>query len=402
MSNYAKTKDKDEVPYPMYWYKENAITPKESGIAATYMALCMFSDRYGICWPGQKTLARNTGRKERTIMRHLQHLENNGYITKKKRYRKDGSQTSCLYMITAYRLYCKAFLLNRGKTKEAKRYKTADDDFLDTAMSPGTVIKDAPPCHNVVAEVPSEVTTKSSSLKPKLSSSNMSPPEEEPKKESKNAPPQTSLPSQGSSDERTGSSSHANTGAIVTKPAPRSDASTNTASNIDDLKRLTGESNAYVSHHALYYELKDLHPKTFTALELLKNHLSQRGNELTKAEYKNWMITLLKDLKTHRDETVTDWLTRCTSSTIKHPMLYYRQCADNAPKNSPGSNGTNSHAQNLLRNRRFTPGKAVRLRDDGSVWSVDIALSNGLIRIENEDDTFIDVIPDRLEIIQAA
>lgn len=53
----------------------------------------------GLCFPGQKRLCRMLGAGERTVRRHLDELEREGYIARRERRRKDGTRTSDLYQL---------------------------------------------------------------------------------------------------------------------------------------------------------------------------------------------------------------------------------------------------------------------------------------------------------------
>lgn len=73
------------------------------------------------CFPAIPTMARETGLSERTVQRALKELCAEGYIVKTPRYRKNGSQSSNLYLLVV------------------KNDNQADDSALETVESKGEV-----------------------------------------------------------------------------------------------------------------------------------------------------------------------------------------------------------------------------------------------------------------------
>ena len=57
------------------------------------------SSRELTCFPAIPTIARETGLSERTVQRALKELCEEGYIVKTPRYRKNGGQSSNLYLL---------------------------------------------------------------------------------------------------------------------------------------------------------------------------------------------------------------------------------------------------------------------------------------------------------------
>ncbi len=66
---------------------------------AVYMYLKDRSDTKGTCWPKIKSIAKDLNISQSTVKRALNELEKAGYITRKRRYRENGSYTSNLYTI---------------------------------------------------------------------------------------------------------------------------------------------------------------------------------------------------------------------------------------------------------------------------------------------------------------
>lgn len=81
MSVYAKT----------WAYEQQTGSP---GRKHVLVALAEFADYEGVCRPGQQTLADMTEFDDRTVRRHLAKLEEDGFIERVERRRKDGTRTS--------------------------------------------------------------------------------------------------------------------------------------------------------------------------------------------------------------------------------------------------------------------------------------------------------------------
>ncbi|WP_435058312.1 helix-turn-helix domain-containing protein [Streptomyces sp. bgisy060] len=84
----------------MAWaFRQNIPKP---GAKLVLLALCDFADEAWSCFPGQATLAAKTSQGERTVRRHLEWLEEEGFIVSHARF-SDGRRTSNRYTIHAPR-----------------------------------------------------------------------------------------------------------------------------------------------------------------------------------------------------------------------------------------------------------------------------------------------------------
>ncbi len=84
----------------MAWaFRQNIPKP---GAKLVLLALCDFADEQWSCFPGQATLAEKTSQGERTVRRHLEWLEAEGFIVSHARF-SDGRRTSNRYTIHAPR-----------------------------------------------------------------------------------------------------------------------------------------------------------------------------------------------------------------------------------------------------------------------------------------------------------
>ena len=82
----------------MAWaFRQNIQKP---GAKLVLLALCDFADESWSCFPGQATLAEKTSQGERTVRRHLEWLEQEGFIVSHARF-SDGRRTSNRYTIHA-------------------------------------------------------------------------------------------------------------------------------------------------------------------------------------------------------------------------------------------------------------------------------------------------------------
>ncbi|MFI1563835.1 helix-turn-helix domain-containing protein [Streptomyces sp. NPDC020490] len=80
----------------MAWaFRQNIAKP---GAKLVLLALCDFADESWSCFPGQATLAEKTSQGERTVRRHLEWLEQEGFIVSHARF-SDGRRTSNRYTI---------------------------------------------------------------------------------------------------------------------------------------------------------------------------------------------------------------------------------------------------------------------------------------------------------------
>ena len=77
-------------------YSENNLPHRAKTV---YIYLRDRSDQDGTCWPGVKTIAKELKLSTRTVQRAIKDLEQAGLVTRKYRYRENGSHTSNLYCI---------------------------------------------------------------------------------------------------------------------------------------------------------------------------------------------------------------------------------------------------------------------------------------------------------------
>lgn len=75
---------------------------RKPGAKLVLLALCDFADESWSCFPGQARLAEKTSQGERTVRRHLDWLEQEGFIVSRARF-SDGRRTSNRYTIHAPR-----------------------------------------------------------------------------------------------------------------------------------------------------------------------------------------------------------------------------------------------------------------------------------------------------------
>ncbi|MDQ8707852.1 helix-turn-helix domain-containing protein [Streptomyces sp. LHD-70] len=80
----------------MAWAFRQKIT--NPGAKLVLLALCDFADESWSCFPGQETLAAKTSQGERTVRRHLEWLEREGFIVSRARF-AHGRRTSNRYTI---------------------------------------------------------------------------------------------------------------------------------------------------------------------------------------------------------------------------------------------------------------------------------------------------------------
>lgn len=76
-------------------FRQNISVP---GAKLVLLALCDFADESWSCFPGQETLAVKTSQSERTVRRHLDWLEAEGFIVSRARF-ANGRRTSNRYTI---------------------------------------------------------------------------------------------------------------------------------------------------------------------------------------------------------------------------------------------------------------------------------------------------------------
>lgn len=85
----------------MKWALEQPLKAHEG--KAVLMVLAFRADQAGYCYPGQTTLAEETGQSERTVRNHLAKLEQLGLIRRASRHRDNGSRTSDAYWLVGWR-----------------------------------------------------------------------------------------------------------------------------------------------------------------------------------------------------------------------------------------------------------------------------------------------------------
>ena len=97
-------------------FKEEKVTEKFSIISnrisdyrlkprdyAVYGRLVKHSDKNGVCFPSRRLIAEECCIDKKTTDTAIKNLEKAGLVTKQKRKRQDGSNTSNLYKVTLFR-----------------------------------------------------------------------------------------------------------------------------------------------------------------------------------------------------------------------------------------------------------------------------------------------------------
>ncbi len=74
-------------------------TDLPSRAITVYLYLDDRANKEGTCWPAIPTIARDTGLSQSTVRRALQDLRQEGLLTSRKRYRKNGGDSSNLYAL---------------------------------------------------------------------------------------------------------------------------------------------------------------------------------------------------------------------------------------------------------------------------------------------------------------
>ena len=72
---------------------------ESAGKKFVLVALADFADESWTCYPGQARIAAMTGQNVRSVRRHLEELEAEGYIERKRRFLGNGQRTSDRYVI---------------------------------------------------------------------------------------------------------------------------------------------------------------------------------------------------------------------------------------------------------------------------------------------------------------
>lgn len=75
-----------------------------AGPKAVLLALAHHADTDGVCYPSQSVLAEEMEMDERTVRRHVAHLESAGIIERIRRTRKNGSRKSDAYRLNLHRV----------------------------------------------------------------------------------------------------------------------------------------------------------------------------------------------------------------------------------------------------------------------------------------------------------
>ena len=70
---------------------------------AVYCCLVKHNDKNGICFPSRRLIAEECCIDKKTVDSAIKNLEKAGLVTKQKRKRKDGSNTSNLYKVKLFR-----------------------------------------------------------------------------------------------------------------------------------------------------------------------------------------------------------------------------------------------------------------------------------------------------------
>ena len=68
-----------------------------------YCCLVKHSDKNGVCFPSRRLIAKECCIDKKTVDSAIKNLEKAGLVTKQKRKRKDGSNTSNLYKVKLFR-----------------------------------------------------------------------------------------------------------------------------------------------------------------------------------------------------------------------------------------------------------------------------------------------------------
>jgi len=70
-----------------------------------FLYLCKFADRAGKCFPSVRSMARCCNISKRSIFDYIRFLENADVLTRDKRFRNEGYQTSNWYQIMPTKKY---------------------------------------------------------------------------------------------------------------------------------------------------------------------------------------------------------------------------------------------------------------------------------------------------------
>ena len=64
-----------------------------------YMYLCHRANSDGQCWPSERTIAQDLKISKSTVKRAIEDLKRCGYISVERRYRKNGANSSLLFVL---------------------------------------------------------------------------------------------------------------------------------------------------------------------------------------------------------------------------------------------------------------------------------------------------------------
>ncbi|MFE7565394.1 helix-turn-helix domain-containing protein [Streptomyces sp. NPDC057539] len=104
------------------------------GAKLVLLALCDYADEAWSCFPGQETLADKTSQGERTVRRHLDWLEQHGFIVSRARF-TEGRRTSNRYTIHSPRPAAPPPAA-APSTPPAREAQTDEDDAPSDASDP--------------------------------------------------------------------------------------------------------------------------------------------------------------------------------------------------------------------------------------------------------------------------
>lgn len=142
--------------YAIVWAYEQDVP--NSGAKFTLVTAAQYCNDQGICWVKQETLAEDMSMDRRSVMRHLEKLENDyKLIERKERRRKDGTRASDLIQLVGFRKATKSrSASNQGDKNDAHQgdklsqqetsYKetlvnsSKDEEAGASPASPGTFV----------------------------------------------------------------------------------------------------------------------------------------------------------------------------------------------------------------------------------------------------------------------
>ncbi len=72
---------------------------------AVYMYLVARANADGQCWPSERKIALDLSLSKSTVKRAIADLKKHGYIKSELRYRKNGANSSLLYIVPDFQKY---------------------------------------------------------------------------------------------------------------------------------------------------------------------------------------------------------------------------------------------------------------------------------------------------------